>query len=136
MAAGAATLREIRDAGLVARADDAGAVLERGLRELQRRHPSFGEVRGRGLMLGVEIVEPHADPDPLGARPPAPALARAIRQGCLDRGLIVELGGRQGAVVRLLPPLVITDEQVEAVLQRLADAVAAAEAAHDRGAAG
>jgi diaminobutyrate-2-oxoglutarate transaminase len=133
MAAGAATLREIRDAGLVARADEAGAALGRSLRELQRRHPSFGDVRGRGLMLGVEIVDPHAEPDALGARPPAPALARAIRQGCLERGLIVELGGRQGAVVRLLPPLVITDEQVEAVLQRLADAVAATEAAADRG---
>jgi diaminobutyrate-2-oxoglutarate transaminase len=129
MAAGAATLREVRDAGLVRRAGDVGARLERGLRDLQARHPSFGDVRGRGLMLGVEIVDPHAEPDALGARPPAPALARTIRAECLDRGLIVELGGRQGAVFRLLPPLVITDEQVEAVLDRLADAVAAAETA-------
>ena len=46
---------------------------------------------------------------------------------CLDRGLIVELGGRHSAVVRLLPPLTITDEQADAVLDRLADAMAAAE---------
>jgi diaminobutyrate-2-oxoglutarate transaminase len=133
MATGAATLREITAAGLAGRAEEAGALLTRGLRELQERHASFGDVRGRGLMLGVEIVAPDAEPDALGARPPAPALARAIRQECLERGLIVELGGRQGAVVRLLPPLVITDDQVDAVLQRLAGAVAAAEAAHGRG---
>jgi diaminobutyrate-2-oxoglutarate transaminase len=45
--------------------------------------------------------------DASGARPPAPALARRVQTGCLDRGLIVEPGGRDGAVVRFLPPLVI-----------------------------
>jgi diaminobutyrate-2-oxoglutarate transaminase len=133
MAAGAATLREIRAAGLAGYADAVGTDLMARLRDLQREHPSFGDVRGSGLMIGVELVEPHAEPDAIGARPPAPALARAVRQECLDRGLIVELGGRQGSVLRLLPPLVITDEQVDAVLERLADAVTAAEAAHERG---
>jgi diaminobutyrate-2-oxoglutarate transaminase len=133
MAAGAATLREIRAAGLAAHADAVGTRLTAQLRDLRREHPSFGDVRGRGLMIGVEVVEPAGEPDALGARPPAPALARAVRAECLDRGLIVELGGRQGAVLRLLPPLVITEEQAAAVLERLADAVTAAEAAHERG---
>ena len=57
----------------------------------------------------------------------APALAAAVQQECLDRGLIVELGGRHSAVVRLLPPLTLTDEQAAAVLDRFADALAAAE---------
>ncbi|MFE7116970.1 aspartate aminotransferase family protein, partial [Streptomyces sp. NPDC057654] len=63
-----------------------------------------------------------------GARPhPAdPVLAAAVQRECLRRGLIVELGGRHSSVVRLLPPLTISDEQAEAVLDRLADAVAAA----------
>jgi diaminobutyrate-2-oxoglutarate transaminase len=134
MAAGAATLREIRAQDLPRRAEEAGAALLAGLRTIRGAHPSFGDVRGRGLMLGVEIVDPYAAPDGLGARPPAPWLARAIRAECLERGLIVELGGRQGAVLRLLPPLVITDQQVDAVLQRLADAVAAAEVAAEQGA--
>lgn len=61
------------------------------------------------------------------AAPPAdPALAAAVQQECLRRGLIVELGGRHNAVIRLLPPLTITDEQTEAVLDRLADALDAA----------
>ncbi|WP_234383068.1 diaminobutyrate--2-oxoglutarate transaminase family protein [Streptomyces dysideae] len=58
-------------------------------------------------------------------RPAAPELAAAIQRECLRRGLIVELGGRHSSVVRLLPPLTISDEQAAAVLDRLADAVAA-----------
>ncbi|MFE4967640.1 diaminobutyrate--2-oxoglutarate transaminase family protein [Streptomyces sp. NPDC056660] len=57
--------------------------------------------------------------------PAAPELASAVQRACLERGLIVELGGRHAGVVRLLPPLNITDEQATAVLDRLADAVAA-----------
>lgn len=49
-----------------------------------------------------------------------------MQRACLDRGLIVELGGRRSAVVRLLPPLTLTDEQADAVLDRLTDALAAA----------
>ncbi|GAA3144882.1 hypothetical protein GCM10017687_72290 [Streptomyces echinatus] len=57
--------------------------------------------------------------------PAAPGLATAVQRECLQRGLIVELGGRHASVVRLLPPLTISDEQATAVLDRLADAVAA-----------
>lgn len=62
--------------------------------------------------------------------PPAPALAAAVQRESLRRGLIVELGGRHDCVVRLLPPLTISDEQAEAVLDRLADAIEAAARDH------
>jgi diaminobutyrate-2-oxoglutarate transaminase len=132
MAAGAATLREVQAQRLAERAETVGRRMLERLREIAREQPSIGEVRGLGLMLGVEIVEPDVAPDPVGARPPAPALASAIRRECLNRGLIVELGGRRGAVVRLLPPLTITDEQAESVLERLDDAIAAAESSYRR----
>ena len=64
---------------------------------------------------------PTAAPD--GAPPRRPRLAAAVQRECLRRGLIVELGGRHASVVRLLPPLTISDEQADAVLDRLADAV-------------
>ncbi|MGW1518422.1 diaminobutyrate--2-oxoglutarate transaminase family protein [Streptomyces sp. NPDC002287] len=118
MAAGTATLAYVRRNGLALRAAELGGRMLTALRGLAADQPCVGDVRGRGLMLGVEIVDPDT-----GA--PAPARAAAIRQACLDRGLIVELGGRHGAVVRLLPPLTLTDEQATAVLDRLADAVAA-----------
>src|SRR3954447_7959960 len=101
----------------------------RALNAVASRHRSIGDVRGRGLMLGIELVEADAAPDACGSRPPAPELAARVRQECLRRGLIVELGGRHDAVVRLLPPLIITDEQADSVLERLAESLAAAELA-------
>lgn len=119
MAAGTATLAYVRRNGLADRARTLGARMLASLRGLIPAHPCVGDVRGRGLMIGVELI----DPDTGGA---APALAVAVRQACLDRGLIVELGGRHSSVVRLLPPLTLTDEQAAAVLDRLADAIPAA----------
>ncbi len=126
MAAGAATLAYVRANGLADRAAGLGARMLARLRTLADAHDCIGDVRGRGLMLGVELVDPDADADTTGARPAAPELAAAVQRACLNRGLIVELGGRHSAVVRLLPPLTITDEQADAILDRLADAVLAA----------
>ncbi|MFE2846743.1 diaminobutyrate--2-oxoglutarate transaminase family protein [Streptomyces scopuliridis] len=125
MAAGAATLAYVRENRLADRAAILGARMLGQLQGLAANHPCIGDVRGRGLMIGVELVAPEAG-DPA---PPDPALATAVQRECLSRGLIVELGGRRGAVVRLLPPLTITDEQAVAVLDRFADALAAAERA-------
>lgn len=141
MAAGAATLAYVRENGLAERAAALGARMLDSLRKLRADHPGIGDVRGRGLMIGLELVDPEAAPlpaeadDHAPAPPPDPALARAVQQECLDRGLIVELGGRQSAVVRLLPPLTLTDEQASAVVDRLADALAAAERSPHRRAA-
>ncbi|MFD0328730.1 diaminobutyrate--2-oxoglutarate transaminase family protein [Streptacidiphilus monticola] len=123
MAAGAATLRFVRREQLEQRAEELGGRMLRWLRGLQGQLPVIGDVRGRGLMLGVELVDPERPADALGAHPAAPELAHRVRAEALARGLLVELGGRHGSVVRLLPPLTITDEQAEAVLTRLADAI-------------
>ncbi|MFD5779903.1 diaminobutyrate--2-oxoglutarate transaminase family protein [Streptomyces sp. NPDC126933] len=125
MAAGAATLAYVRENKLADRAATLGARLLGQLQGLAVHHPCIGDVRGRGLMIGVELVATDAG-DPA---PPDPALAAAVQRECLSRGLIVELGGRRSAVVRLLPPLTLTDEQAVAVLDRFADALAAAERA-------
>ncbi|MGW3497746.1 diaminobutyrate--2-oxoglutarate transaminase family protein [Streptomyces sp. NPDC001020] len=128
MAAGAATLAYVRENRLAERAAVLGARMLAQLRALAAEFPCVGDVRGRGLMIGVELVDPEAAPESASPhpRPAAPALAAAVRSECLRRGLIVELGGRHASVVRLLPPLTISDEQTSAVLDRLADAVAAA----------
>lgn len=128
MAAGTATLAYVRRNGLAERAALLGDRMLARLRGLAAEHPCVGDVRGRGLMLGVELVDPDAATGPRAVPPTAPRLAAAVRRAALDRGLIVELGGRDGSVIRLLPPLTITEEQSEAVLDRLADALAAAAA--------
>ncbi|WP_255953439.1 diaminobutyrate--2-oxoglutarate transaminase family protein [Streptomyces odontomachi] len=127
MAAGAATLGYVRENRLAERAGVLGARMTGQLQGLAASHPCIGDVRGRGLMIGVELVDTEADDRTApGPPPPAPALAAAVQRECLHRGLIVELGGRHASVVRLLPPLTLTDEQATAVLDRLADAIEAA----------
>lgn len=172
MAAGTATLAYVRENGLAERAATLGDRMLGQLRRLAQDFPCMGDVRGRGLMIGVELVDPEGENgngdlgapqvavgavDESGASadgargrdatvrltpasapghapfPAAPALAAAVRRECLRRGLIVELGGRHASVVRLLPPLTITDEQAAAVLDRLADAIAAVSRSHLRG---
>lgn len=121
MSAGLATLRYMREHDVPAHAERMGRRLMARLQELAQAHPFLGDVRGRGLMLGVEVVDPdHLDrwhrPRYDGER------ARQIQQECFQRGLIVELGGRHGCVIRFLPPLIITEAEVDAV----ADVVTAA----------
>ncbi|HEX2035961.1 MAG TPA: diaminobutyrate--2-oxoglutarate transaminase [Chloroflexota bacterium] len=127
MAAGVATLRYVLAHDLPRHAAAMGERLLRRLRDVQRDTGCIGEVRGRGLMLGVEIVDAEAGADHLGSRPGHPELARAIQAECLRRGLIVELGGRHSAVVRFLPPLVVTPEEIETIADRFGAAVRAAE---------
>ncbi|WP_330174680.1 diaminobutyrate--2-oxoglutarate transaminase family protein [Streptomyces sp. NBC_01498] len=126
MAAGAATLRYVTREGLTERAATVGARLAARLEGARSELPLIGDVRGRGLMIGVEIVDPEGPLDACGARPVAPGPAARVQEGCLRRGLILELGGRHGSTVRLLPPLVITDEEAESVLERLTEAIAEA----------
>jgi len=109
MAAGLATMRYIRDHDLLARVATRGAEARAALEQLLGEHPEFdAQVRGRGYMLGFEIGGPD------GGR-----IAKLI-QRLLWRGqVIVETGGRRSAVVRLLPPLTLSDAQWEAFLRKL-----------------
>ena len=107
-------------------AAELGARLQQQLAALSEEFACIGEVRGRGLMVGVELVDATAAPDALGARPAVPELAARVQRECLRCGLIVELGGRHGSVVRFLPPLTITAAQVDEVARIFGWALAAA----------
>jgi 2,2-dialkylglycine decarboxylase (pyruvate) len=86
-----------------------GERLERGLRALQDRYPCIGDVRGRGLLRGVEIV---ADRE---TRAPAPELGAAITRACMSLGLsmnIVQLPA-MGGVFRIAPPLTVSEAEID-----------------------
>ena len=119
MAAGAATIRQIVAERLAERAASLGDRLIGRLTGYQARHALLGQIRGRGLMLGMEIVDPTGEPDALGALPAAPATARRLRAELLARGVLAELGGRHGAVLRLLPPLTLGDDEADHLLSVL-----------------
>jgi diaminobutyrate-2-oxoglutarate transaminase len=111
MAAGTKTLEIIERDELAHNATLMGTRFFDRLAELQRLQPCIGDIRGRGLMIGVEIVEP-GQQDALEQPLAAPARAARIQQIALKHGLIFECGGRHGVVLRFLPPLNITPEQV------------------------
>ncbi|MFI0742098.1 aminotransferase class III-fold pyridoxal phosphate-dependent enzyme [Streptomyces sp. NPDC021100] len=110
MAAGAATLRHIRENGLAPRAAALGARMLSRLRRAAAGHGPVAGVHGRGLLLGVTCADATA--------------AEAVRRACLRRGLLVGTDD-DPRLLRLLPPLTLTDEQAEAVLDRFTDAVGA-----------
>jgi diaminobutyrate-2-oxoglutarate transaminase len=114
MAAGLASLRYIRAEGLVERAAARGEQLRQRLADLRDGVGEIGDVRGAGLMIGVEVVEPGRT-DGLGQPLANPRLASAIQRDCLAAGLILEVGGRHGAVVRFLPPLTVTEREVDTI---------------------
>jgi diaminobutyrate-2-oxoglutarate transaminase len=123
MVAGKVTMEILRRDRLAEHAGDMGAMMMEGLRRIASEHPELGDVRGRGLMIGVEIVAP----GPGVARPRQDgALAAAIKRAAFDHGLLLETGGRYGAVLRMLPPLIVTRSDVGAILDRLDAAVTAA----------
>ncbi|MBC2658750.1 aspartate aminotransferase family protein [Pseudomonas sp. MSSRFD41] len=126
MAAGSAVMRYLKEHRVTEHAAAMGERLREHLLILQRDYPQLGDVRGRGLMLGVELVDPQGTPDALGHPPQHRRLAPLVQRECLKRGLILELGGRHGSVVRFLPPLVISAAQIDQVAEIFSKAVAAA----------
>jgi diaminobutyrate-2-oxoglutarate transaminase len=127
MAAGRATLEYIMANRLADHALRMGERLMGHLRLMQKDFPSIGEVRGRGLMIGVEIVNANARPNEYGSYPSNSEMAQLIQKESLRRGLILELGGRNGCVVRFLPPLIVTEGQIDDISTIFQDAFKAAE---------
>lgn len=114
-AAGAEAVRIIRRDGVLGNVAERGDQIAGRLATLTA-NPWVRDVRGLGLMWGVEFADPQ-DGHPAGG------LARRVQAGALRRGLIVEVGGRDDAVVRLLPPLNVTAEVVDMACDILLDAI-------------
>lgn len=119
MATGLATLDMITKQGVLDNVNVVGNALKAGLLALQKRFPCIGDVRGRGLMLGIELVDVKGQADHLGSLPYAPELSVALQKMCFNNGLIAERGGRHGAVLRFLPPLTLSLDEVKQILERL-----------------
>lgn len=113
-AAGAEAVRIVRRDDVLGNVRARAAQIAQRL-DVLRTHPWVRDVRGRGLMWGVELA------DPVGARPGS--LAAQVQARCLAEGLIVELGGRDDRVVRLLPPLNVVAEVVDVACSILVDAI-------------
>lgn len=121
-AAATAVLEVIADERLVQNADVIGGLVRAGIREIAARHPAIGDVRGRGLMIGVEIV---ADPQ---RREPDAGLAARIREEMRERGVLVGTTARAGNVLKVRPPLVFSAADAALLLDALEASLRAARA--------
>ena len=120
-AAGLAVLDVIAEEDLVTRARERGDYLMARLRELQDEHAQIGDVRGRGLLVGLELV---VDRD---TREPANALGAAVTAECLDRGLSMNIvrSGENANCFRMAPPLSVTNDEIDLAVEILDAAVTA-----------
>jgi 4-aminobutyrate aminotransferase len=116
-AAGNAVLDYLLDHDLQANALRIGAILSGGLREAAAKHRVVADVRGKGLMLAIEFVEPGT------LNPNAYATARVFEE-CRRGGLLVGKGGLYGNTIRMGPPMTITEDEAREGLRILVDAIA------------
>jgi 4-aminobutyrate aminotransferase len=114
-AAAVATIRVIREEGLLENAQQAGAWLMDELRALQAEFPAIGDVRGLGLMIGVEFTAPDGSP--------ATELAKAMGKACLERNLLLLTCGPWGNTIRWIPPLTVTGSQISEALVAFRDSL-------------
>lgn len=115
MRAGSRAIEYIQQHDLLAHARDLGEDIRARLREIAGDNAHLGEVRGRGLFIGAEFVDEDGNPDS--------DAVDAIQQYCYEHGVLVWTAGRHGNVLRLLPPLVLTDDLAETALDVVADAI-------------
>ena len=114
-AAGLAVLEAIEEERLVERAREQGEYLLGRLRELQTAHEQIGDVRGRGLLVGLELVEDRE------SRRPADALGAAVTAECLRRGLSMNIvrAGSGANCFRMAPPLTISEDEIDLAVEIL-----------------
>jgi alanine-glyoxylate transaminase/(R)-3-amino-2-methylpropionate-pyruvate transaminase len=120
MAAGLAVLDVIDEDGLQENSRVLGARLKSGLQKLQHTHPLIGDVRGMGLMLGVELVKDR------GRKTPAKEETLDVLEAAREMGVLIGKGGLDGNVLRIKPPMCITAADVDFALEVLDQALARA----------
>ncbi|MBO6949884.1 MAG: aspartate aminotransferase family protein [Rhodospirillales bacterium] len=104
--------------GLCDRAREMGARLENGLRDMMQRHQAIGDVRGRGLLLGIEIVAERA------SKQPSPEIGNAVTARCVEKGLSMNIANIPGlaSVFRIAPPLTVSADEIDKGIEILDEA--------------
>lgn len=115
-AAALAVLAVIEEEDLVARTEQVGSYLRQGLLTLAARYPLIGDVRGQGLLLGVELANE--------AREPAAAQARMVTEAMRERGILLNATGPAGNVLKIRPPLVFGREHADLLVGALDEVLA------------
>jgi adenosylmethionine-8-amino-7-oxononanoate aminotransferase len=127
-AAGLAVVNAILGRGLLGKVQSQGAKLRQGLENRFGQHPHIGDIRGRGLFIGMELVQDRETKTPFD---PSLGVNKVIKKAAFDAGLICypmggTIDGKQGDHVMLAPPFIIKDDQLDELMDKLTIAIEAA----------
>ena len=111
-AQGLATLEVLLDEDMQGNSKRLGTILFDGLHELQQKFSCIGDVRGRGLMVGVELIEDEN-------KKPATKVTEEVYELCKEMGLLIGKGGYASNVLRIKPPMCVTEEDITFMLEVL-----------------
>ena len=100
-----------------------GDFIQKRMNEIKAKSKIIGDVRGKGLMIGCEFINPKEKPDSLGLFPANGDAAAKVQKICFENKLIMEKGGRNGSVMRCLCALNVTQDEIEKAMNIFEDAV-------------
>ncbi|HAO30948.1 MAG TPA: diaminobutyrate--2-oxoglutarate transaminase [Treponema sp.] len=123
MKAGTVVMNTVSQESFLAEVRRKGDYLRTKMNELKESVSIIGDVRGKGLMMGIEFVDPSQSKDSLGSLPGSGTISAAVQHECFENKLIMEKGGRNGAVMRCLCALTVTDEEINTMISIFSAAV-------------
>lgn len=127
MKAGTVIMNRVSQQEFLDEVAEKGAHLRGKFYEFVEKYSIIGNFRGIGLMAGLEIINPKGESDLLGSYPGSGEFAALIQKKCFEKGLVIEKGGRHGAVIRCLCALNITMEELDTMIDIIEEAISEVE---------
>ena len=116
MAAGTVVMNRVSQPEFLAEVVEKGEIFAKRMEEIKSKVSIIGDLRGKGLMRGIEFINPKAEADQLGAKPASGEIAALVQKRCFENKLVMEKGGRNGAVMRCLCALNVSKEDLNKAL--------------------
>ena len=116
MAAGTVVLRRVSDPAFLASVREKGVYITEALNQLKKEVSIIGDIRGRGLMIGIEFIDPDGKKDIMGHPEASGIIAAEVQKRCFEHKLVMEKGGRNGSVMRCLCALNVSKEDINTML--------------------
>ena len=123
MAAGTVVLRRVSDPAFLASVREKGVYITEALNQLKKEVSIIGDIRGRGLMIGIEFIDPDGKKDIMGHPEASGSIAAEVQKRCFEHKLVMEKGGRNGSVMRCLCALNVSKEDINTMLGIFSSAV-------------
>lgn len=123
MGAGTVVMERVSDPAFLQEVSEKGNIIVERFQKLKKEVSIIGDIRGKGLMIGIEFVDPKGEIDSIGALPTSGIIAAKVQRECFNNRLIMEKGGRYGSVMRCLCALNVSREDINLMLDICENAI-------------